>query len=883
MSRATRPPRLARALLWIMLPRDDRNAAIDALDDKYAELVKVGRRRRVLWYWLQVLGMLHPAMWTGNNAIPGRSSRGDSLGADVRFGLRMLAKSPSTSIVIVLTLAVGLGFNGAVFAVMNTIVRMDLPFEDSHRIRLIDAQHHTGGEWALRLTYPDYAALAESAESLEAVAAWRRMNVAVRRGNDSAERAVATYVSPSIFDVLALQPATGRRFAEIDGEPAAEPVALLGYAAWQALHGADPDILGRAIRVQGVDRTIVGVLPQTLERTPFTSDLWIPITRTGGLEADVDRRAYEVVSRLADGATEAQMVGELDQISARLATEHPVTHAATAARARTYRETYSVDANRAIMFAMTGAVAFLLLIACANVANLLVSRTLQRGRELAVRAALGASRWRLVRQLLVESVLLSVIGMAGGLLMATWGNSVLAQLLTKAGAPRWFDFRMGIEVHLMIIGLSLATGIAFGLAPAAHAARARPGDVLKESGRGTIGNADRYRFTTALVILQITLAVVLLAGAGVTARSAINVEHVDWGLDTDLLTMRLTLGEDRYRSDESLVEFHRQLEQRVSATPGVEAVGLASNFPSRGGLVVMAELEHRLIAAGHRAQTMTQVIIGSNYFELAGVDPLHGRFFTEDDGADGELVVVVEQRLADRYWPDEDPVGKRLRWEGAEDARWMSVIGVAPPILQSLPMEFLPDFPVIYTPYRAEPQRAMGLMVRASTEQRALAAALRNAVRRIDPELPLYAIDPLERLLEESTFSWRIIAQMFGLLGAVALFLSCLGIYAVMSSTIGHREQEIGVRMAVGARAQEVVRLVLRSVLWQASIGLAIGTMGALFTTRLLGMFMFGTSSNDPLTLSAAIGLLLATTLAAGWLPARRASRLDPLQALRSN
>lgn len=366
-------------------------------------------------------------------------------------------------------------------------------------------------------------------------------------------------------------------------------------------------------------------------------------------------------------------------------------------------------------------------------------------------------------------------------------------------------------------------------------------------------------------------------------RSAMNLERVDWGLDTDLLTVRLALAQDSYPGPESRIAFHDQLAAQLRAVPGVQDVAIASNFPSRGGFTVAAEIEDLPLTEGHAPQSVTQVIVGTGYFDLARVDPQRGRFFTNSDGRAGERVVVIEQRFADRFWPGEDALGKRLRWDGGDDVEWMRVVGIAPRILHSLPMDFLPDQPVIYTPYRAEPLRNMGLMVRSDADLETLTASLRETVRAIDAELPLFSIVPLRSLLKEATFGWRFTSALFATLGLIALFLSCLGLYAVMAFAITRRQQEIGVRMALGARAQQVVKLVLRAAMLQAGAGLVIGILGALAATRLLRMFMFEVSTADPLAFGLAVGLLLLTALVASWLPALRASRVDPLEALRTD
>ncbi|NKB90463.1 MAG: FtsX-like permease family protein [Acidobacteria bacterium] len=875
MSGAPRPPRVARALLHKVLPAIDRAGAMAELDDKYAEVVRAGLPRPRLWYWRQVLGAIRPSVQLRSDG----ERAGGGWMSDIRFGIRMLMKSPATSFVILITLAIGLGFNGAVFSLVNTIALMELPFEESDRIRFVDAWHQTG-EWDLWLTYADYAEIESTALTIDSAAAWYRSNVTVRRGGALPERVLSTYVSPTIFDVLAFQPTLGRRLTVEDGLPGAEPVALIGHAAWQTQHGGDNTIVGQTIHVQGIERTIVGVLPEDLERTPFAPSLWMPIPDVGERANNWEARYCNVIVRAGADNNGEQVAAELIQLGDRLAVEHPETHENLRSRVRTYREVYVDDSNRLISLIMMGAVVFLLLIACANVANLLISRILHRGREVAIRAALGASRWRVIRQLLIESLLLSFFGAVGGVLAALGGAKLLAAGVTESGAPPWFDFRVGFEVYAVVVGLAFASGILFGFMPALHAARASIGDVLKESGRGTAGSVRTRRITGALVVLQIAFAVILLAGAGVMTRSALNVQRVDWGMDTNVLTMRLSLDEERYPESEERIAFHAELDRKAQAIPGIEAVGLTSSFPSQGGYSVGAEIESLPIAEGNPPLTFTQVIVAPNYFDLADLKPLRGRLLTDADGDGGDVPVLVEPRLAQRYWPDEDPLGQRFRLVDDTEERWMRVVGVVPQVLQLLPMSFLPDHPVFYSPYRAQPLRGMGLMVRGDSDREAMTTALRQAVREIDAELPLYSIDPLNGLIREVTFSWQVVAWLFSMLGGIALFLSCLGIYAVMAFAIGQREQEIGVRMALGARSRQVVGLVVRLASVQAVVGLVLGTLGAVFFTRLLATFLFDVSTSDPVAFAIAVGSLVLTAFLAAWLPARRASRVDPMRAL---
>ena len=881
------PPRLARRFLRWWLPVDERDGALDALDEKFNEVAASGEGpwRASRWYWRQVAGLLHPRFWKRgpDRLLEGQKGKfGMIWTQDVRFGARMLAKNRGMTVVILVTLAVGIGFNGAVFSLLNTIVLNDLPVEGADRLLFVDSDNLSEGRESLWVSYPDYRDFYAANHSFESLAAWSGRNLTLSDGVGAPERYVGALVTPSMFDVLRVEPQLGRRFEEADSEPGAEAVAIMGHGVWQTRYGGDPGILGNVVRISGEPTTIVGVLPKELEQTPFDPDVWEPLVRSEALERNRSGHFLLVVGRLRDGVTASEADAEFKRLAGQLEIEFPETNEGVGARVEAFVERFGETPNVVIAWVMMGAVGFLLLIACANVANLLVSRSVQRGREVAIRSALGASRWRVIRQLLVESLLLSLLGGVGAAALAVWGARALEGAIMGAVPPVFWDFSVQPSVYVFIIALSVGTSLVFGLAPALQATRGNVSDTLKDGGRSSGGGGAR-RLTGSLVVVQIALALVLLAGAGVMIRSAINIQRVDWGLDPEgVLTMRLNLTPAAYPDTENLIAFHEDLEQRLRRLPGAESVALASSFPSRGSFTVPVELENLPIADGNPPQSVSQIIVSATYFELADVTPVRGRFFTEADGLEGDPVVVVEQRFADRFWPDADPIGRRLRWVGETERRWMRVVGVTPNIRQSLGAEFLPDYPVIYTPYKQEPLRTIGLMVRSEMDPESLATLLRQEVQQADPDLPLFSIASLDELLYQSTVGWQIMSFLFFLLGAIALFLSCLGVYSVMAFAVGRRQQEIGIRMALGARSGEVVRLVVHGALRQTIVGLVLGLAGALATTRLIGMFMYEVSPNDPMTFVLTLALLLGTALLASILPARRASRVDPLLALRS-
>ena len=886
-SRRPRPPLFARGLLRHVLPRELRDGAVEELDEKFYEYaaLRPGARWARRWYRRQVLGLLHPRLWGRSTYTPpekgNRPVSSDWL-KDVRFGLKMLAKTPGMTAVILITLAVGIGFNGAMFSLLNTILLNELPLEEPYRMLFVGSTNLSQGRDRMRVSYPDYRDSAAANHSFESLGAWTSVSFNLSDGSGVPERLVGAWVTPSMFEVLRVEPFMGRPIQPADGAPGAEPVGLLGYGLWQTRYGGDTEIVGRSIQVNGAPVTVVGVLPAVLERTPFVPELWTPLMRTEERETERDRRLLSVVGRLRDGMTQADAGAELEQLAAQFAIEDPAANEGVGAIAQTYVERYTGDANRAIILILMGAVGMLLLIACANVANLLIARSLDRAREVSIRAALGASRWRVVRQLLVESLMLSSAGGIAAVALAVWGARTLEAAVMNSAPPVFWDFSIKPSVYVFIAVLSVGSSLVFGLAPALHATRSNVSHALKDGGRGLSAGGTR-RLTGALVVVQLVLSVVLLTSAGVMIRSTRNLLAIDWAVDPDnVLTMRLTLPTADYPERDNIVAFHEELEQRVGDLPAVESYALASTFPGDGGFTVPAEVEGILVSEGNPAQLLQQVIVSPGYFDMADTQAARGRLFTDADRFASDPVIVVEQRLTDRYWPDEDPLGKRLRWVGEDEERWQTVVGVVPDIKQTIDLEITDNYPVVYTPYRQEPLRGMGIMVRSAVDPEMLATRLREEVQKVDPTLPLHSIAPLDEVIGQRTFGFRIVSVLFLLLGGIALFLSCLGIYAVMAFAVGRRQQEIGIRVALGAQRRQVLGLVLRRAVRQTMVGLFLGLFAALAATRVLGMFMYEVSPNDPATFALTLLLLALTALAACVVPARRAGRVDPLEALRA-
>ena len=657
---------------------------------------------------------------------------------------------------------------------------------------------------------------------------------------------------------------------------------MIGYGVWRARYGGDEDVLGRVVQVNDRPTTVVGVLPPELEATPFTPNVWLALQPTESMRTDRANRSVIPLGRLAPAVTQEEAQAELDTVATRLADAYPASKEGVGVAALTYQEAFSDRGNRIIIFILLGAVGFLLLIACANVANLLIARAIDRSREVVIRSAMGASRSRLVRQLLVESLLLSTLAGVTASFVAIGGARLLSHADATAPPPHW-DFSVRPSVYVLIFVLAAATSLIFGLVPALHATRTNVSEALKEGGGRASGGSRTRRLTGTLVVAQVALSLILLAGAGVMIRSTLNIFDLEWSIDPDnVLTARFLLPTPTYPEPENIVNFHRELYASLSQQPGFETVAVASDLPTEGGRTVSAELEGTVVADGDPAALFARIVVSPEYFELAGAEAVRGRLLDRTDGLGAPPVVVIEQRAADRYWPDENPIGKRIRWIDRAETRWVEVVGVAPTLRQSLRLEeFEVDHPIVYVPFEQEPLRAVNLIVRSPTPPDVLAVELRERVAAVYANLPLFNVTTLHEVIDERVTGWRIVSVLFGLLGSVALFLATVGIYSVMAFVAGTRRREIGIRMALGARERGIIALVARGSMLQVGLGLALGLAGAYALNQLLAIFTFGISPTDPLTFALVLLVLTTTAAIASILPARRASRADPVVALR--
>jgi predicted permease len=802
---------------------------------------------------------------------------------DLRVSARALTKEWRFAVAVALVLALGIGVNTTVFALVNAAMIRDLPFERAEEI--VSLGTHTTRQTVIHgpqgyrgLSTQEYREWRRSASTFAAVAAYASATMNVSDNNEPAEGFSGAYVSADTFAMLGRQPLLGRSFRPEDDRPGAPPVVMLGYRVWTSRYGADPGMIGTAIRVNATPAVVVGVMPPRFG-FPLTADVWEPLAHMPGLlDQPSSVRPLEGVGRLAPGVTIDQAQADLDAINSRVATQAPDTEANIRSTVQPYADRYIASEVRFIIAALMGAVAFVLLIGCANVANLLLARAAQRSHEIAVRASLGATRWRIVRHLLCESLMLAAVGGAAGYGLSIAGVALLRGALTANHPPFWLQLTTDVRTFGFLAALCLGTALLFGLAPALYLSSAHAYESLKQSPRTATGARGVQRWASALMVGEITLTVVLLAGAGFMMRSFFQMYDARSNVDTaGLVTMRLELP-SKYRTADQRIAFVQQLESRLGQLDAVAAGAVASTIPFEFTLYRALTIEGRALPASDRPPRVSFVAVSDGFFHTLNVHLVRGRNFAHVDGSPGHEAAIVNQRFAATYFPDADPIGHRLRLadpnaHGTEPARWLTIIGLAPTVRSDVTT---PGDPVVYVPYRAEPVTRAAVLVRAAHQTDAAVREVREAARGLDPDLPLFDIKTLDEWLAFLRWPERVFGTMFTIFACIGLVTAAVGLYAVTAYSVRRRTQEIGIRMALGARGPQVVWLVLRRVSAQLAIGLAIGLPGAFVVSRVPGM-----GSADPWILASIGAIVVIVAGVASFLPAHRATHADPLGALR--
>ena len=806
---------------------------------------------------------------------------------DVRYALRLLIKDRWFTAVAATALALGIAVNTAVFTFVNAVLLRGLPFDDSDRIISLgttDARNRQLG--VSRLDFTDWR---EASRSFAGLALMQPASINISDEGRAPEQFQGSYQSANMFQVIGVGPIIGRDFLPEDDRPAAAPVVIISNGIWKNRYGSDPSVIGRSIKVNSVAATVIGVMAPDM-KFPFNNDVWVAMSVLPSEVRDAKRdvRNFQAIGRLAPGVTLQQARAELQNITQRLVQEYPTTNKDVRASVMTFNDRVTGPQIKLIFLSLMGAVAFVLLIACANVANLLLARAAQRSREIAVRVSLGASRWRIVRQLLVESVLLSVVSGILGLGLSTWGVRMFDVATTGVGKPYWMTFTMDKIVFAFLAAICLGTGVLFGLAPALHVSKTDVHEVLKEAGgRSGSGGMRARRWTSALIVVEVILTLVLLAGAGFMMRSFLVLYQADLGIDTShLLTMRMTLPLSKYPRPEPRTRLYQQLEERLRHVGAIQASAITSNPPMFGGMMRQLTVDGRPAPAGERPPEVTMLSVSAGYFDAIGARMLRGRAFTDVDGTPGHEAAIVNQRFVTMHFPGEDPIGRRVRLADSTpqvqpppplDA---TIVGVGPTIRQRNFQDPDPD-PVVYLPYRADPQRFGTLIVRAAGDPAQITSLVREEMRAIEPDLPLFNILTMDQLLAQQRWPFRVFGSMFAIFAVIALVLSAVGLYAVTAYSVTQRTAELGVRMALGAQPAQVMWLVLRRAFVQLGVGLPLGIAGAFGVGRLLQILLVQTSPRDPVTIGSIALLMMVVSMAACVWPARRATRLDPVSALR--
>ncbi len=803
----------------------------------------------------------------------------DTFIQDLRHALRLLRRSPGFATVAILTLALGIGATTAIFSVVNGVVLRPLPYGEPDRLYMVweDKQLRGGPatEWTGRATFRDWRERNRAFEGMAAVNGW----APTLTGGDRPESLVGALVSPGYFSVLGRSPARGRGFAAEEEIPGAGNVVVLSHEIWQRRFGADPALLGSNLILNGESYRVVGILaPGFRPPVVAAAELFAPLP----LDPELDDRGnyfLRVVGRLAPGVTVEAARADMQRVAASIAAQNPADYRDVGVTLEPLGGAI-VGAARTPLLVLLGAVGLILLIACANVANLLLARGAAREREVAVRSALGAGRRRLVRQLLTESLVLAACGGLAGLALGTWGTELLVRM-APPGTPRVQAIGMHPAVFLFAALATLGTGLLFGLAPALGLARRRAAEVLREGGRGVEGGG-RGRLRGALVVTELALGVALLVGAGLLLRSFAELRSVDPGFRVEnMLSARLIFPAADYDGP-GIAGFLEGLERDLNARPGVEGAGLVSVLPLSGNVSdVSFGIEGRLPAEGEEpAADLRRATPG--FFRTMGIPLVRGRTFDERDREGADPVAVISERMMREHFVGENPVGRRIKVGDVRnpDAPWFTVVGVVGSV-RSRALDRVPE-PEIYLSafqYRA---RGMSVVLRGERRPEALAGTLRDAVASRDPAMPVAQLATLEELFANATAPQRFLSRLLGAFAGLGLLLGLVGIYGVMAYAVSRRTREIGVRIALGAGPRDVLGQVMRRGALLTVAGLAVGLLLALLASRALTGILYQVSPTDPLTVAAVTLLLGATALLACWIPARRATRVDPVDALRS-
>ncbi len=820
----------------------------------------------------------------------------NSLWQDIRYGARMLRKNPGFTLIAVMTLALGIGANTAIFSVVYGVLLRPLPFPQSGR--LVALSERSPNFPTVSIAYPNFVDWQKQQMVFDHVGIYQRASMNLT-GEADPLRLQGALISSGAFNALGVQPIAGRFFNEEDDKPGAANVTVISYGLWQKRFGGQSDIVNKSISLNGEPATVVGVMPQSFS-FPASVDLWASLgPQLGNLGLHIQDRGYHSgwfgVARLKQGVTLAQAAAGMQVVAERLEREYP-ENKNQRVRIDPLINNYVRGVRRAMLM-LVGAVGLVLLIACANIANLMLTRATARQKEMAVRAALGAGKTRIVRQLLSESVLLALLGGAGGLVLARLGLPLILAL-AKDSIPRAEAVSLDTTVLFFTVVAATITGILFGLVPAWQASRVDLQTTLRKTARGA--TSGRARMREALVIVEFALTLVLLVGAGLLLRSFQHLQQVNPGFNGErVLSLRFDLPERKYTTENSRSHFYQALMEKVRPLPGVVTVGVASRIPldATDRFQTVFFVEGRPVPGPNEVQLVDLSMVSPDYFQTVGIPLIRGRSFNDSDDRShlstkdvsqdsgerwmqGLNKIIIDEEFAKRFWPNADPIGQRVKLPWGPKGPSLEVIGVVGRVKAdqlSDPGKFVQG----YLPYQQAPRPGMAVLVKTSLDPEALVGSVRQQVQSLDPEQPVYNVKTFSEIRDRSIAPQRLNLALLGNFALLALVMATVGIYGVLSQLVLQRTQEIGIRLALGAQLRDVLRLVLKDGMKLALIGVAIGLAGCLALSRLLSRFLFGVAPTDALTLVSVSSLLIVVALLASGIPARRATKVDPLVALR--
>jgi putative ABC transport system permease protein len=804
----------------------------------------------------------------------------ETLLQDVRFGARMLVRNPASTAISVMALALGIGLTTMMFSIVHGAILRGLPFDRAEQLVTLNRTNLAEGADQMWFTVHDYEDYRAQQQSFVDLAGYFMGTVNVS-GIDRPERFDGAFIAPQVFSLLGSQAALGRTLLEEDALPGAEGVILLSHDVWQTRFGGDPQVIGQVVRANGRQSTVVGVMPPGFA-FPVSEQVWVPLPLRA---ASVERGQGQwvgVFGRLKDGVTLDVAAVEVSAIARRLEAEYPELNEGIGARVQPYAKAFIGDEPSRMLYTMLGAVFMVLLIACANVANLLISRAAARSREVGIRTAMGASTVRIVRQFLTESFILSLAGAAFGLVIAWIGIRIFSNAIAPTDPPFWIIISLHRDVMLFVLGITAIASVFAGAIPAWQAARSNAADVLKDESRGS-SSFRLGRISRALVITEIALSAGLLVGAGLIIKSVTQVRNVDFAFDTqEIFTARIGLPEVQYGDAELQRAFFDDLLPRLRELPGIESVGLIQALPALGAPMSRFAIDGATYREDRDHPQARTILIAPGTLHALGTGVLQGRALDESD-RDGALpVAMINQSLARQYFDGSDPIGRRVRiGASASTQEWRTIVGVVPDMYAGgLDGDNIQH--AIYTPLAQGGARFMSVIARPRAgDPLALTQTVREAVLAVDPDLPIYFVQTLRKAINDNYWFFMIFGSLFMVFGGAALFLAAVGLYGVMANSVSQRTREMGVRMALGAESGDVLRLVMRQGLIQLAIGLTLGLALALGVSNLLQMILFEVNPRDPIVF-VVIGLVLtATAAAACFIPATRATRVDPLHAIR--